>query len=235
MAAVGQMASGIAHEINNPLTTISACIEFMEGQKTELRGIGLKGKKIIKYVQLIREETDRATGIVSDLLDFSSARSTSVRRFKICEVVRSTVALLRVQNRFSKYELLETIADDLPETEGDRERIRQVVVNLLTNAIEAMPEGGTVSVSLKWDKENAESVLNVSDNGTGIPLEIQDKIFQPFFTTKIEDRGTGLGLSIVHNIVSEHKGSVEVESSPVVGSSFTVRLPLGTRLTSQSI
>ncbi len=126
--------------------------------------------------------------------------------------------------------LQKTIADDLPKIEGDRERIRQVLVNLLTNAVESMPEGGTVSVSLEGDEGNLGVILEISDEGTGILKEIQDRIFQPFFTTKIEERGTGLGLSIAHSIVSEHGGSIEVESNPLLrGSTFTVRLPGRTR------
>ena len=225
LAAVGHLASGIAHEINNPLATISACIEFMEGHEKELRKIGPIGEKINDYTQLIREETDRAARIITDLLDFSRSPSKDNTKFKICELVRSTIVLLRVQSRNDKYEFVETIADNLPEINGDREGIRQVIVNLLTNAIESMPKGGTISVTLEWDAENAESVLNISDEGAGIPMENQGRIFQPFFTTKIEERGTGLGLSIVRSILSEHKGSIEVESNPVQGSTFTVRLP----------
>jgi len=225
MAAVGHLASGIAHEINNPLATISACVEFMEGQKEELVGIGPIGEKINEYTQLIREETDRAALIIKDLLDFSRTPSKDITKFKICGLVRSTIVLLRVQSRNDRYEFVEMIANNLPEINGDREGIRQIIVNLLTNAIESMPKGGTISVTLEWDAESAESVLNIADQGTGISMENQDRIFQPFFTTKIKERGTGLGLSIVQSIVSEHNGSIEVNTNSDQGSTFTVRLP----------
>jgi len=232
MAAVGQLASGIAHEINNPLATISACIEFIEGQREELSGIGPKGEKIINYLQLIKEETGRAADIISDLLDFSKIRSNNITRFRICKMFRSTILRFRVQSRYNRYHFVEKFADDLPEFEGDRENIRQIIINLLMNAVESMPEGGTVTVSLAWDEGNAESIIGISDEGMGIPVDIQDRIFQPFFTTKIDHSGTGLGLSVVHSIVSEHKGRIEVESNPVRGSTFTVRLPVGTRAAS---
>ncbi len=226
MAAVGQLASGIAHEINNPLATISACVEFIEGQREELSGIGPKGEKIINYLQLIKEETGRAADIISDLLDFSRIRSKNITKFRICEMFRSTILRFRVQSLYNRYHFVEKFADDLPEFEGDRENIRQIIINLLVNAVESMPEGGTVTVSLAWDEGNAESIIGISDEGMGIPVDIQDRIFQPFFTTKIDQSGTGLGLSVVHSIVSEHKGSIEVESNPVRGSTFTVRLPV---------
>lgn len=225
LAAAGQLASGIAHEINNPLATITACVEVLEGERTKTMESWSGSEKVTDYLNLIREETERAAGIIRDLLDFTRQRPHHMTPFNLREVVSSTINLFQVQSRYSAYTFHETFPDNVPDINGDRDRIRQVLVILLSNAVESMPMGGGVSVSLKGNYENAQVIMEVSDEGGGIPIELQAKIFHPFFTTKLEEKGTGLGLSIAHRIITKHGGWISVKSTPGKGSIFAVSLP----------
>lgn len=225
LAAAGQLASGIAHEINNPLATITACVEVLEGERTKTMESWSGSEKVTDYLNLIREETERAAGIIRDLLDFTRQRPHHMTPFNLREVVSSTINLFQVQSRYSAFTFHETFPDNVPDINGDRDRIRQVLVILLSNAVESMPMGGGVSVSLKGNYENAQVIMEVSDEGGGIPIELQAKIFHPFFTTKLEEKGTGLGLSIAHRIITKHGGWISVKSTPGKGSIFAVSLP----------
>ncbi len=227
LAAAGQLASGIAHEINNPLATITACVEVLEGEGIKTMESWLGSKKVTDYIHLIREETERAASIIRDLLDLTRQRPHHMTLFNLREVVSSTINLFQIQTRYSAYTFHETFVDDVPDIDGDRDRIRQVLVILLSNAVESMPMGGGISVSLNGNFENAQVILEVSDEGVGIPVDLQTKIFHPFFTTKLEEKGTGLGLSIAHSIITKHGGWISVKSTPGKGSTFTVRFPAG--------
>ena len=225
LAAAGQLASGIAHEINNPLATITACVEVLGSEGIKTMGTWSGSEKVADYLNLIREETERAAGIIRDLLDLTRQRPHHMTKFNLCEVVSSTIKLFQVQSRYSAYTFHGSFTLDVPDINGDRDRIRQVVVILLSNAIESMPMGGGVSVSLNVDLQNAQILLEISDEGVGIPVELQAKIFHPFFTTKLEEKGTGLGLSIAHSIITKHGGWISVKSTPGKGSTFTVKFP----------
>lgn len=225
LAAVGQMASGIAHEINNPLATISACAEVLEKDFEAVNEDSEQRRKFYDYIKLISDEASRASGIIRDLLDFTRHKPLTITAMELCDVTKKTVHLFQVQSRYGNYNIQLSFAEKLPTIEGDRDRIRQVVIILLTNAVESMPDGGVISVSCEWDSKEELVILKVSDEGIGIAEEKQKVIFEPFFTSKMEGTGTGLGLSIAQDIVEMHNGVIEVQSSLGEGSTFSVKFP----------
>jgi len=227
LAAAGQLASGIAHEINNPLATISACVEVLEGEGIKTEESGFDSVRVTNYLNMIREETERAAGIIGDLLSFTRQRPHRTESFDMIDAIKSTISLFKIQTQYNAYDFDETIAYDTPHIKGDRDRIRQVLIILISNAAESMAQGGLISISLRGDDENAQVILEISDHGKGIPAEDLGRIFQPFFTTKLEEKGTGLGLSIAHSIIIRHNGWISVKSTPGEGSTFTVKFPTG--------
>lgn len=225
LAAAGQMASGIAHEINNPLATIWACAEVIEKDLEAINVDSPQLQKLNDYIKLISDEASRASGIIVDLLDFTRQKPLATAKMELCDVIRKTVHLFEVQSSYKNYSFHLSFAEKLPKIEGDSNRIRQVIIILLTNAVESMPDGGVVSVSCEWDSKEEFVILKVSDDGIGIAEEKQMEIFEPFFTSKMEGTGTGLGLSIAQDIVERHNGVIEVQSSMGEGSTFFVKFP----------
>ena len=225
LAAVGQIASGIAHEINNPLATIAACTEVLRERVPHIDDESDRREKRAEYLSLIDEEVCRAALIIEDLLDFARVRPMDLRPVELSELIESTVNLMRIQSKYSGYNFEVSTDCDLPLIVSDRERVRQVLIVLLSNALESMPSGGVVKVACRNDDGGGQVEFSVSDDGVGIREEDLGKLFQPFFTTKTMDKGTGLGLSIAHTIVSNHGGEILVDSILGKGSTFTVRLP----------
>lgn len=225
LAAAGQLASGIAHEINNPLSTIAACIEVLRERVPHIEDESGRREKRAEYLSMIDEEVYRAAEIIKDLLDFARVRPLDLRPIELSELIESTVSLMRIQSKYSDYNFVVSTDCDLPLLVADRERVRQVLIVLMSNALESMPSGGVVKVACRNDDERGQIEFSVSDEGVGIQEEDLGKLFQPFFTTKIMDKGTGLGLSIAHTIVSNHGGEILVDSILGKGSTFTVRLP----------
>jgi signal transduction histidine kinase len=219
LAAIGRLAANVAHEINNPLTGVlmasSLLLEEVEQHpyKSEL--------------ETIKRETLRARGIVKNLLDFARQSEGNLEEINLNQIVQSSVALLRRQIDLRGVELLDDYAPQVLEVSVDRNQIMQVFYNLITNALDAMPHGGSLTIRTKAEDDSA--TVEFTDTGVGIPAEYIDKIFEPFFTTKPEAKGTGLGLSISYNIVNQFGGKIEVDSQPGKGSTFKVRLPLSTK------
>jgi two-component system NtrC family sensor kinase len=225
LAAAGQMASGIAHEINNPLATILACAEVIEKNADAIVMESPHRQKLLDYIQLIQEESTRAAGIIKDMLDFTRDKPLALKKIVLCDVIKRTVHLFEVQSRYEKYNFHLSFAEELPKIDGDSDRIRQVVIVLLTNAVESMPDGGMISVSCEWNSKEEFVILKVSDGGVGIAEDKQREIFEPFYTSKTEGMGSGLGLSIAQDIVEKHNGVMEVQSSPGEGSTLSVKFP----------
>jgi len=216
LAAIGRLAAGIAHEINNPLTgvlTFSHLLREKENLDDQDR----------QDLDLIIHETTRASGIVRDLLDFARERPSEKRTVQLNEIVRRTVRLLGNQKAFQKITIVENLDDGLPGVEADENQIQQVLVNLLLNACAAMSDGGTLMLSSTL--HDGHVCVAVADTGTGIRREHLHRIFEPFFSTKSVGQGTGLGLSVSYGIVQQHGGRLEVESQEGMGSTFTVVLP----------
>lgn len=214
LAAIGELAANVAHEINNPLTSI---LGFTELIKDETNVNVIKGR-----LNIIEKESMRARDIVRELLHFARKRPLQLTEVDINQILKEAVLLEESQAKMSRVELSEEYGN-LPRTVGDPNQLKQVFINIMSNAVSAMPKGGRLSIKTLQIGEHIEVIF--TDNGYGIPKELLRKIFEPFFTTK-KDKGTGLGLSISYRIVQDHGGGIDVESNEGQGSKFTIRLPI---------
>jgi PAS domain S-box-containing protein len=226
LAAIGQLAAGVMHEINNPLATISACVAAISGrvdalQKAEKNTVG-------EYLEIIDKEVDRCTRIVDGLLDFSRPKGKSKGRVVLNVLVEETLFLLKHHQRFKRLTLVRELDQSIPATNGNAEQLTQVLMALMLNAVDAMDDRrGKLTVRTgRNPHQGDEVVIEIEDNGIGISRADQAKIFEPFYTTKPPGRGTGLGLSICYGIVEDHRGRIEVDSQPGRGSVFRVFLPI---------
>jgi two-component system NtrC family sensor kinase len=227
LAAVGRLAAGVVHEINNPLATISACAEALESRVKEgAYGSSPEVEDLREYLQLIRSEAFRCKQITNGLLDFSRARAVEHAPVNLSEVVESAARLLLHQKRGVSIRIEIELGESLPLISGDMGQLQQAVIILAENAIDAMPEGGTLTLRTRRDEKDVEAAcIEVRDTGQGIPPEISERIFDPFFTTKEIGRGTGLGLAVCYGIVTEHGGRITVDSTVGRGSTFNITLP----------
>jgi PAS domain S-box-containing protein len=226
LAAIGQLAAGVMHEINNPLATISACVAAIGGRVGQLADA--EKATVEEYLEIIDKEVDRCTRIVDGLLDFSRPKGKSKGRVVLNALVDETLFLLKHHQRFKRLSLVRELDMSLPATNGNAEQLTQVLMALMLNAVDAMDDRrGKLTVRTGRNANRSDEVfVEIEDNGIGIPRAEQSKIFEPFYTTKPPGRGTGLGLSICYGIVEEHRGRIEVESQPGRGSIFRVFLPV---------
>jgi signal transduction histidine kinase len=220
LAAIGELAASVAHEINNPLTVVSGLSQLM--QQT-VPAESREGQRLTTIVS----ETQRAGRIVRDLLDFSRRREPRREPIAVNEVIERALDLLDVRLK-RRIEVQRVFDQDLPTTVGDRDQLTQVFVNLVGNASDAMSQGGMLVVHTALQEAEGGGVAivaSVTDTGSGIRPEVLDHIFEPFFTTKPEGQGTGLGLSVTLGIVHAHGGTIDVESKLGQGTTFRVVLP----------
>ncbi len=225
LAAVGRLAAGIVHEINNPLATIAACAEALENRANEgVFGMSEDVDDLQDYLNLIRSEAFRCKSITNGLLDFSRVRSGHHTLVNLAQIVRSSANLVAHQDRGEDIKIRVDAQDNLPSVSADEGQIQQAIIALATNAIDAMPDGGQLTFRLSQKRQRL--FLEIEDTGNGIPSENMTKIFDPFFTTKEVGRGTGLGLAVCYGIVTEHGGSLNVRSTIGLGSTFTISLPI---------
>jgi len=229
LAAIGQIAAGIAHEIKNPLVGIRGAAQLMKADRTLAAGTNLT-----EYLDVILKEADRLNGVLEGILDFTRLKPLSSGRFNI-HAVLDRALLLQEENARQKGVVLAREYDpSLPEVTGNQDQLLQVFLNLVKNAIEAMPSGGKLTAvtrmsdlftSVQADgRKHRLMVAKITDTGCGIKQEHLQEIFAPFFTTK--DKGVGLGLALSYQIVQEHLGTVRVESAEGAGTTFSVYLPL---------
>jgi two-component system NtrC family sensor kinase len=225
LAAIGQLAAGVMHEINNPLATISACVAAIDGR---LAALPAREKLAVEeYLEIIDKEVDRCTRIVDGLLDFSRPKGKTKGAVALNALVDETLFLLKHHQRFKRLTLHRSLDPSVPTTLGNAEQLTQVLMALMLNAVDAMDDRGTLSVRTGRSPQRSDEVLlEIEDNGIGIPRADQSKIFEPFYTTKPPGRGTGLGLSICYGIVEDHRGRIEVDSQPGRGSIFRIYLPV---------
>ena len=217
LAEVGRLSAGIAHEINNPLAIIHYAVQLLsrEGQLNAAQD---------EVVDKIETEIDRLKTLTGGLLSFSSDRETHHRLVDLNELVGEVLRLVRFELQRQAVEL-ETDFSALPVLNTDPNQLKQVVINLLMNAVQAMHGQGTITLTTRYtDADEVE--LSVRDTGPGVPAELQEQIFVPFFTTKPEGDGTGLGLYLCRNIVLEQGGRIELISMPGAGADFVVTLPI---------
>ena len=217
MEAVGRLAGGVAHEINNPLGVILGFSQAI------CKRIG-DDDSLSMPLRSIEREALRCKNLVADLLAFSRKSSEDPSPVDVCKIIESTLVLITNQARLNSIEVISECAVNLPEILADFNGLQQVLVNLSTNAIDAMQAGGT----LRYEARNSDSSLTirVTDTGTGMSSEVRERIFEPFFTTKEVGKGTGLGLSLVYEIVKQYGGSIECRSEIGRGSTFTLTFPL---------
>jgi two-component system NtrC family sensor kinase len=227
LAALGQLAAGAMHEINNPLATIAACVEslLLRCDDMTAAGIELPGD-MTEFLHIIDGEVQRSSRIVDGLLDFGRPRPTTKTATDVNATIERTLFLLKHHTRFKKLRVETHLDVSLPKVLANAEQIVQVFMALLLNAVDAMNEKGTVAIRTRAGRDASEGVVaEIVDEGIGIPRGETAKIFEPFYTTKPPGRGTGLGLSICYGVVADHGGHIEVDSTPGVGSTFRVLLP----------
>ena len=225
LAAVGQLAAGVMHELNNPLATIGACVEALTARSDELdESVRLNMEE---YYRIIDSELARCKAITDGLLDFSRPKSRVMRSEQINQVVEDALFLVKHHDKFKRIELVRQLGDGLPEVDVNREQLIQVFLALMLNAIDAMEGTGVLTVTTELNTERVGYLtVSIQDTGMGIPRDEIPKIFEPFFTTKQPGRGTGLGLSICYGILQQHNGVIRVDSTMGRGSKFMVELPV---------
>lgn len=220
LASIGKLTAGISHEIGNPLASISSLVQ-------ELRSLNIDTKDDIQFtsesLRTIDNHIERIVKIVRSLGDFARISSAEKTLSNINEILDRTVNLVKYDKRFKNIEF-STDIKEIPPLQINPDKMQQVFLNLMLNAIDAMPEGGKLSVEMRRINRNVEIVF--SDTGTGIEESLMDRIFDPFFTSKPLGKGTGLGLSICYGIIREHNGTITAKSKEGKGTSFTINLPL---------
>jgi len=230
MAAVGQLAAGVAHELNNPLGGILGYSQFaLEkiDQKPIRQFTQEDTESFLQYLKDIERQTKRCRSIIQSLLKFSRAsRKEEFEPTDINSVLKETFMFTRHQVAKSKVRLVEKLAESLPLINGYSGQLQQVFTNLILNAVQAMPEGGTLTINSKTGEDLKAVEISFTDTGEGIPEENLSKIFEPFFTSKKVGEGTGLGLSVSYGLIKNHGGEIEVRSKKGQGTTFTVILPI---------
>jgi len=216
MAAIGQIAAGVAHEVCNPLSNISAVVQILRRR----RETGVHAPQF----DLIDRNVQRISGIVRQLTSFAQPVAEAWQPVDLDRIVSDVVTLLEVSIRVQEVEVRHERAASLPATFGNAAQLQQVALHLALNALDAMPHGGVLTLSTC--RQDTNLVLTVGDTGTGISQEVGRHIFEPFYTTKEPGQGTGLGLAVTYGIVQEHGGTIDFDSQPGMGTTFTVTLPI---------
>ncbi len=217
LASIGRLSAGVAHEINNPLTTILTTSMLLQEDIEP-------DHSMYSELETIAKETLRCRKIVTSLLDFARQTKPDKKKHDLNNVVRESLLLTKKQAAFKDVGVEQELNEDLPPVLIDKGQIQQSLINLVLNAIEATDPGGEVKVSTRYLPPSHKIQVIVSDNGPGIARENLDTIFDPFFTTK--DDGSGLGLAITHGIIEQHNATIKVESEPRQGTTFTIEFPL---------
>lgn len=224
LSAVGRLAAGVVHEINNPLATIATCAEALESR---LDKGTLKTEDLREYLGLIRSEAFRCKRITNGLLDFSRARQGERVPVDVVTMLYSVARLLSHQKRGGRIDIRVDVQGLISPVKGDEGQLQQAVIALAVNGMDAMENGGTLSLSAR--NRAASVIIEVTDTGVGIAAEDLPKIFDPFFTTKEVGQGTGLGLAVCYGIVADHGGRIGVDSAVGRGTTFTILLPAITK------
>ncbi len=218
LASTGQLAAGVAHELNNPLTTVSGYAQLL------LKRLNKKDPNF-KKIEAMAEEAQRCKVIIKNLLDFSrQAGGKDYQTLNINTPLKNILSLVEEQMRLQNVRIIKNLSSDLPRIKAHPSQMEQVFMNIVSNAQDSMPNGGELRISTR--KIDSGIGIAFTDNGCGISKESLDKVFNPFFTTKRPGRGVGLGLSVSYGIIREHDGEIEVESREGKGSTFTIRLPI---------
>ncbi len=220
IAAIGTLTSGIAHELNNPINNIVLTAETLKEDFSQLEQEEARG-----LIHDILIQADRASEIVKGLLDFSRSERPEFEPLAVSGVIDETLKLVRNQVMLSGIQVEREIPPEIPLISGDRKSLQQVFLNLFINAIQAMPDGGSLLINVHTE-DGHWLKIEIEDTGLGIEPEHLPRIFDPFYTTKEVGRGTGLGLSVTYGIIEKHGGHIEAHSQKGQGTSFTITLPI---------
>ncbi|HJT66636.1 MAG TPA: ATP-binding protein [Pyrinomonadaceae bacterium] len=219
LATVGELAASVAHELNNPLATISLRVESLMQQLAH-------DDEKHRSLQIIISEVERMTSLVTNLLQFTRRNYRQVSTIDVAGEILKSIDLISYYLRNRRIEVVTGLADSLPPIHADRQQLRQVFLNLMTNASDAMPAGGHLTVHARSDPALEHVIVEFIDSGEGIAESDLEKIWQPFYTTKPEGKGTGLGLPICSRIIEEHGGEISLQSKLGKGTTVRVALPI---------
>jgi two-component system NtrC family sensor kinase len=223
LAAVGKIAATVAHEINNPLAGVFTYIKLMDRRLEKRQDGDADLEKFREYLATMGREVERTSAIVHNLLDLTRQQEPTKKPCDINRLIEESLVI--VQNKLKLHNVeVEKRMDPLQNVEADPSQMKQVFINVMVNAAEAMQEGGRLTIRTYRDPDRNNAVLEFEDTGVGIPPEIMSKIFDPFYTTK--EKGTGLGLSVVSGIIKRHDGQVEVRSESGSGTLIRITLPV---------
>jgi two-component system NtrC family sensor kinase len=225
LAALGKMAAGLAHEINNPLAIIAESAGWLEDLLDEE-----EVKKLDTYpdfrnvVDKMEHHVDRARRVIHNMLHFARRMEPRLDRVDVNQVLVQTIELLQNHARINNIDITTDLDESLPIISSDQSQLQQVFLNIINNAVDAIGSDGTVKVQTNMEKEHIR--IQIQDDGPGMPEHVRKKIFDPFFTTKEREKGTGLGLSVTYNIVQQMNGSIDVQSAENKGTTFTIYIPI---------
>jgi PAS domain S-box-containing protein len=228
LATMGELASSIAHELNNPLATVSLRIESLTAQTSQ-------DDPRRRELEIIGQEVERMANLVGNLLQFSRRSQPQISTVNVCDEIEKTLELIHYHLRKHKIAVAREFKLEGPLIHADRQQLRQLFLNLFTNASDAMPKGGTLTIRVAAQPEEKMVFIEIDDTGTGIPPEILPKVMEPFYTTKPEGKGTGLGLAICRRIAQEHRGTLDITSEGIPGKGTKVRITLSSTDTGNSI
>ncbi|MDY7041819.1 MAG: ATP-binding protein, partial [Chloroflexota bacterium] len=217
LAAMGRLAASIAHELNNPLQAIQNCLHLVLRRS-------LPKPKQLQYLEMAQEEVERLIGIVQGMLEFYRPSQGQRAPVQVNAIVENVLTLASKQLQNGSIVVHQHLTPDLPPLEAVSDQLKQVFLNIVINAVEAMPDGGDVYIKTGLTPDGRSITISFTDTGLGLSTEKQAKIFEPFYTTK--SKGTGLGLSVSYGIIERHGGSIEVQSKLGQGTCFTVKLPV---------
>lgn len=222
LASIGQLAAGVAHEMNNPLGTILLYSSILKKEIINHKDV----KRTQEDLEMIIEEAKRCKNIVTNLLDFARQGKLQVSKVDVLEIIEEVIRTIHIRPEFSDIRIVKNLQSDIAnDIEGDEDQIKQILINIIVNACESMEESTEKQLTIDLSTDRNYLVIKIIDSGCGIPEENLKKLFTPFFTTKKMGKGTGLGLAITYGIVKMHKGDIKVESSVGEGSKFIIRLP----------
>jgi signal transduction histidine kinase len=226
LSSIGVLAAGVAHEINNPLSSVAGYAEALLRRLKEEHGLREDPRLDVfpKYLEVIVRESYRCKGIIDSLLSFSRKSDGAVSNININEILQEVLELVRYKSHYDKIEIQTNLQDGLPDVIADPTGLRQVCMNLLINAHQAIDGAGVVEITTRMTKQSMV-MFQIRDSGCGISRDAIDQIWDPFFTTKNVGQGNGLGLAVTYNIIKRLGGDISVESQVGKGSKFTVRIP----------
>jgi signal transduction histidine kinase len=226
MISLGKLAASCVHEINNPIQGLLTFSDLMQALLAEKTPTPADLEKFEEYLSLMSRELERCGSIISGLLSFSREASLEYKHVSFNEVLDAVLTLTRHKLELQNIELVTDLDPGLILMRGDPNQLQQAVLNLVFNAVEAMPEGGRLKIRTRREPKARRFRIEISDTGCGIPDQHLNHIFDPFFTTKKEGEGTGLGLSIVHGITKNHGGQIAVRNSADGGTAFVLHFPM---------